>query len=267
MCRIAGLITNRLNGKEAERIVTVMCNTLQHGGPDDAGIYRSDDNMLVFGHRRLSIIDLSANGHQPMADVAAKAWISFNGEIYNYIPLRAELQALGAVFKTNTDTEVIIQAYLYWGINSFGKLRGMFAFALYDTTNRATYLVRDTTGIKPLYYNIADGQIAFASEIKAFKAAGIATAEDNRWPVWLLAFGHIPEPFTTLKNVLSIPKGHYLRWEKNGNYTITEYTSTPSVNYIRDEQTALEGLKTYLKNAINRQLIADAPIGVFLSGG
>ncbi|MFD0765451.1 asparagine synthase (glutamine-hydrolyzing) [Mucilaginibacter lutimaris] len=267
MCRIAGLVTNKLNREEAEKIVTVMCNALQHGGPDDAGIYCSADNRLVFGHRRLSIIDLSATGHQPMTDVAAKAWITFNGEIYNYLELRAQLKALGASFKTDTDTEVIIQAYLHWGTNSFNKLRGMFAFALYDTTSQDTYLVRDTTGIKPLYYNIKDGQVAFASEIKAFKASGVVTTVDNRWPVWLLAFGHIPEPFTTLKKVRSVSKGHYLRYAKDGAYTITNYTHQARVNYINDEQSILEGLQHHLQTAIKRQLIADAPIGVFLSGG
>ncbi|MET3979709.1 asparagine synthase (glutamine-hydrolyzing) [Mucilaginibacter sp. UYP25] len=267
MCRIAGLVSNQSNDARGERMVTAMCNELQHGGPDDAGIYSSHDGKLVFGHRRLSIIDLTENGHQPMADVACKAWITFNGEIYNYRELRAELQTLGAAFKTSTDTEVIIQAYLHWGTGSFTKLRGMFAFALYDTVSQATYLVRDTTGIKPLYYYTQDGQITFASEIKAFKAAGITTTGDARWPVWLLAFGHIPEPFTTLKGVLSLPKGHFLCWQKSGDYTITNYIRPLIPNHIKDFNTAREGLKHHLTKAINRQLIADAPIGVFLSGG
>jgi asparagine synthase (glutamine-hydrolysing) len=244
-----------------------MCHTLQHGGPDDAGLYCNADSRVAFGHRRLSIIDLSANGHQPMADAKLKAWITFNGEIYNYRELKTELQQLGATFNTGTDTEVIIQAYLHWGTSSFSKLRGMFAFALYDTISEAVYLVRDTTGIKPLYYYAGDGQLSFASEIRAFKAAGIATTEDTRWPVWLLAFGHIPEPYTTLKNVLSVPKGHFLCLNKNGAYTITSYNQAVAGNYITDIQTAQSGISQHLKIAINRQLIADAPIGVFLSGG
>jgi asparagine synthase (glutamine-hydrolysing) len=267
MCRIAGLVTNRLRGDELKRVVNVMCHTLQHGGPDDAGLYCNADSRVAFGHRRLSIIDLSANGHQPMADAKLKAWITFNGEIYNYRELKTELQQLGATFNTGTDTEVIIQAYLHWGTSSFSKLRGMFAFALYDTISEAVYLVRDTTGIKPLYYYAGDGQLSFASEIRAFKAAGIATTEDTRWPVWLLAFGHIPEPYTTLKNVLSVPKGHFLCLNKNGAYTITSYNQAVAGNYITDIQTAQAGISQHLKTAINRQLIADAPIGVFLSGG
>jgi asparagine synthase (glutamine-hydrolysing) len=267
MCRIAGLVTNRLRGDEVKRIVNVMCHTLQHGGPDDAGLYCNAESRVAFGHRRLSIIDLSANGHQPMADVELKAWITFNGEIYNYRELKTELQQLGATFNTGTDTEVIIQAYLFWGTRAFSKLRGMFAFALYDIVSEAVYLVRDTTGIKPLYYYAEDGQLSFASEIRAFKAAGITITEDTRWPVWLLAFGHIPEPYTTLKNVLSIPKGHFLCWNKNGSYTITSYNQRTAGNYITDIQTAQAGISHHLKTAINRQLIADAPIGVFLSGG
>lgn len=244
-----------------------MCNALQHGGPDDEGVYHNEDAGVVFGHRRLSIIDLSANGHQPMTDTAQKAWITFNGEIYNYRELKTELQALGAEFNTSTDTEVIIQAYLYWGTNSFNKLRGMFAFALYNTATGATYLVRDTSGIKPLYYYVNDDQLYFSSEIKAFKIGGITNQEDTRWPVWLLAFGHVPEPYTTLKNVLSIPKGYFLCWDKKGTYTITNYHKPIAGNYISDLETARRGLQGHLKTAIRRQLIADAPIGVFLSGG
>ncbi|MBB5395331.1 asparagine synthase (glutamine-hydrolyzing) [Mucilaginibacter sp. AK015] len=244
-----------------------MCDALQHGGPDDAGIYCSDDARVTFGNRRLAIIDLSGAGHQPMADNSRKAWITFNGEIYNYRELKADLQKLGAVFTTGTDTEVIIQAYLYWGTGSFSKLRGMFAFALYDVAGGDVYLVRDTTGIKPLYYYAEDGRIAFASEIRALKAAGIATAPDNRWPVWLLAFGHIPEPYTTLKNVLSLPPGHFLCCDKRGVHTLTSYRQTTPENYITDARTAREGISRHLKKAVKRQLIADAPIGVFLSGG
>jgi asparagine synthase (glutamine-hydrolysing) len=123
MCRIAGLVTNHPQGDEIKRTVKIMCDALQHGGPDDEGVYCSTDIRMAFGHRRLSIIDLSANGHQPMVDAGHKAWITFNGEIYNYRELKTELQLLGAVFNTSTDTEVIIQAYLHWGTNSFNKLR------------------------------------------------------------------------------------------------------------------------------------------------
>jgi len=197
-----------------------MCTTLRHGGPDDEGVFINDEHNLAFGHRRLSIIDLSQNGHQPMADVNQNAWITFNGEIYNYQALKQELLKAGAKFHSNTDTEVIIQAYLHWGTAAFAKFRGMFAFALYDKVKALTYLVRDTAGIKPLYYYIENDQLSFASEVKALQTAGIATQADKNWQVRFLAFGHIPEPYTTFKNLFSLPKGHFLCWDNKNNYTI-----------------------------------------------
>ncbi|MFD0795048.1 asparagine synthase (glutamine-hydrolyzing) [Mucilaginibacter litoreus] len=266
MCRIAGLVSNRLDINKTG-IVQIMCDTLQHGGPDDEGIYTAADKV-VLGHRRLSVIDLERRGRQPMADIAQRAHITFNGEIYNYPELKAELLKLGAVFITQTDTEVIIQAYLHWGINAFGRLRGMFAFALYDNINKKVYLVRDSAGIKPLYYNVKEQQLAFASEVKALQIAGIATTKNPDWPVYLLAFGHIPEPYTTLKDVYSLPKGHFFCWEQDGSYTIKAYQVVfEPINYTNDIQGARLALYDTLKKAVGRQLIADAPIGVFLSGG
>ncbi len=206
MCRIAGIIT-KTNLSETHQKVKLMCNALQHGGPDDEGIHQVGD--VTFGHRRLSIIDLTANGHQPMADVDQKTWLTFNGEIYNYLDLKAELITVGARFQSNSDTEVILQAYLHWGTASFAKLNGMFAFALYDTVKEVTYLVRDSSGIKPLYYHIENSALSFASEIRALKAAGI-TQSDPNWQIQFLAYGYVPEPYTTLKNVFSLPKGEFL---------------------------------------------------------
>jgi asparagine synthase (glutamine-hydrolysing) len=269
MCRIAGLVSNRLKQVEIIEKVRTMCKALEHGGPDDEGIFTAQKANIVFGHRRLSIIDLSRNGHQPMADAGQNIWITFNGEIYNYQQLRVELTQAGAQFNSKTDTEVILQAYLLWGIAAFSKLRGMFAFALYDVAKGITYLVRDTAGIKPLYYHIEGGSMSFASEMRAFKMAGVANEADPDWPVRLLAFGHIPEPYTTLKNVLSLPKGHFLSWHHQSNehrlvsYVLQTKDSTP----ISDFNTAKNEIRNSLGSAIGRQLIADAPIGVFLSGG
>jgi len=262
------MISPRLQPEAIGEKVTLMCRALQHGGPDDEGMFTDSEKHLVFGHRRLSIIDLSRNGHQPMADVNEKAWITFNGEIYNYLELKAELLKAGAKFHSNTDTEVIIQAYLYWGIASFSKLRGMFAFAIYDKVKAITYLVRDTTGIKPLYYHIENGQLSFSSEVKALRTAGVTNEPDTKWQIRFLAFGHIPEPYTTLKNVYSLTKGHFLCWDNNtGNYTISKYENTAYEPYITDENEARELINKTLRSSINRQLIADAQIGVFLSGG
>jgi asparagine synthase (glutamine-hydrolysing) len=267
MCRIAGIVSDSLGQAKIKSLVTIMCNAMQHGGPDDEGFFEDTAGGIGFGHRRLSIIDLSKNGHQPMVSAGQKVWITFNGEIYNYRELKHQLQTLGVSFVTETDTEVILQAYLYWGPAAFSKLRGMFAFALYDTFKEEVFLVRDTSAIKPLYYSTEKGQLVFASEIKAFKAAGLSNTADERWPVWLLAYGHIPEPHTTLKNVFSLPKGHYLHWKKNKTYTITNYAETGSNHFITDLDAAEESIREGLQMAVNRQLIADAPIGVFLSGG
>jgi asparagine synthase (glutamine-hydrolysing) len=269
MCRIAGIISNRLSVGEIKEKVVTMCNALKHGGPDDEGIFLDENAGLVFGHRRLSIIDLSKNGHQPMADVQQKVWITFNGEVYNYKELKKQLVKTGIKFHSNTDTEVIIAAYLYWDIEAFSKFKGMFAFALYDSHKAITYLVRDTAGVKPLYYYAKNETLSFASEVKAFTAAKITNETDKTWPVRFLAFGCIPEPYTTLKNVYSLAKGHFLSWNHHaGTFNIDRYSKGSSVKaYITDANSAEDQLKNSLKVAVNRQLMADAPIGVFLSGG
>lgn len=269
MCRIAGIISNRLKPEELRAKVSVMCEALKHGGPDDEGIFLDKKINLAFGNRRLSIIDLSSNGHQPMSDTQQKAWITFNGEIYNYRELRAQLLKTGSEFHSDTDTEVILSAYLRWGTAAFGKLRGMFAFALYDSIHAITYLVRDTTGIKPLYYHADNGQLSFASEIKAFKSANINNAADPAWPVRFLAFGHIPQPYTTLKNVFSLTKGHFLSWNhRNGKHCINAYCAEmPAHAFISSPEVAGEYVRHSLTASVSRQLIADAPVGVFLSGG
>ena len=246
----------------------LMCRTLKHGGPDDEGIFIDPQKNIGFGHRRLSIIDLTSNGHQPMTDVEQKAWITFNGEIYNYLELKRELQTLGAKFHSNTDTEVIIQAYLYWGTIAFEKLNGMFAFALYDKQKALTYLVRDVSGIKPLYYYADADQLAFASEIRALKQTGITIETDENWKIRFLAYGHIPEPYTTLKNVLSLPKSTFLCWNNNTHEcTLNPYDHLQNKTQISSKIEACEQIKNVLNESVKRQLIADAPVGVFLSGG
>ncbi|MGN6396947.1 MAG: asparagine synthase (glutamine-hydrolyzing) [Mucilaginibacter sp.] len=270
MCRIAGIISEKLSPDEIRENVAVMCNAMKHGGPDDYGIYADEQAGIVLGHRRLSIIDLSDKGHQPMPDVGKRAWISFNGEIYNYRELKEELIKTGAVFLSDTDTEVILAAYLQWGTRAFSRLRGMFAFALYDADRSVTYLVRDSAGIKPLYYYATADGIVFASELKAFKAAGIATRSDSSWRVKFLAFGNIPEPYTTLANVVSLAKGHMLSWcHKSSTYNLAPYgiASATANDYIEDANIAKTRINNAFKIAVSRQLISDASIGVFLSGG
>jgi asparagine synthase (glutamine-hydrolysing) len=268
MCRIAGMISSSRPPEAMCEKVAVMCQALKHGGPDDEGFFVSERPGLVFGHRRLAIIDLTENGHQPMADVAQNAWITFNGEIYNYLELKQQLLELGARFHSNTDTEVIIQAYLHWGLSSFSRLRGIFAFALYDKAKEQTYLVRDSSGVKPIYYHVDQGELSFASEVRALKTAGVATEPDGNWKVRFLAYGHIPEPYTTLKNVRSLPKGEFLCWNhKKNTCEVHSYRVFKQRTVIGEPEEAKEAIHRVLERAVARQLIADAPIGVFLSGG
>ncbi|MES2428722.1 MAG: asparagine synthase (glutamine-hydrolyzing) [Bacteroidota bacterium] len=268
MCRIAGIISKELNIDVMREKTRVMCQALQHGGPDNEGVFYVEDPGLAFGHRRLSIIDLSSNGHQPMADIHKKVWITFNGEIYNYLQLKADLIKIGAQFYSDTDTEVILQAYLCWGTDAFTRLRGMFAFALYDAERSITYLARDSMGVKPLYYHVENGQLSFASEVKALQSAQIATQHNTTWLIKFLAYGHVPEPDTTLQNVFSLPKGNFLCWHHHdSSYKIAPYIKTVTQNTITNINDAQLIISQAFKDAIGRQLVADAPIGVFLSGG
>ncbi|RNL51120.1 asparagine synthase (glutamine-hydrolyzing) [Pedobacter jejuensis] len=268
MCRIAGIIAKNKSSVQLENDVKAMCNVMKHGGPDDEGFYSNDSRTLHFGHRRLSIIDLSQNGHQPMFYDEGNLVITFNGEIYNYQELKDELTSLNFKFRTKSDTEVILAAYQAWGITSFEKLSGMFAFALYDKRKELNYLVRDKSGIKPLYYSTTIENLVFASEVKAFKSTSYSYEENPNWKVYFLAFGHLPEPVTTLKNVYALPKGSYLKYDlqtnifeiKTLNYKKTSHKTTSS-------KEAVEKIRELVQKSIKNHLISDAPIGVFLSGG
>lgn len=262
MCRIAGII----NGENAYHNVQVMCNRMAHGGPDDEGISKDDPSNFVFGHRRLSLIDLSAAGHQPMyyQDLV----ITFNGEIYNYLTLKEELLAQGCPFTTASDTEVILAGYSFWGVAVFEKLEGMFAFALYDKAINSTYLVRDPSGIKPLYYSTAANRLVFSSEVRSFGATDYTFKEDEDWKVYFLAFGHVPHPYTTLKGVYALPGSSFLKWNhQTATHEIVNFSTPISPVRIDDKDTATAALHEQLTQAVSDHLIADAPVGVFLSGG
>ncbi|WP_316773200.1 asparagine synthase (glutamine-hydrolyzing) [Pedobacter frigiditerrae] len=265
MCRIAGIIDIKQELTLISKKVQKMCAVMAYGGPDGEGVYETEKNNLVFGHRRLALIDLSATGHQPML-YNDEYVITFNGEIYNYLLLKKELQDLGFHFNTQSDTEVILIGFAYWGTAVFEKLSGMFAFALYDKKAEVTYLVRDQSGIKPLYYSAINQQLIFASEVKAFKT--LTMAEDPNWKIYFLAFGHIPEPYTTLKDVFMLPKAHYLKWDHQNNSL--ETFCFHQENYeavINEREYAEKEVKKTLADAVARHLIADEPIGIFLSGG
>ena len=249
-------------------MVKEMCQILKHGGPDDEGIYVDEEQHLVLGHRRLALIDLSNCGHQPMSYAAGRFEITFNGEIYNYKELKSELERAGACFKTNSDTEVILAAFASWGTASFNRLNGMFAFALWDKENKKLYLVRDASGIKPLYYSITKEGLAFASEIRGFKPIPYLQQENELWPVYLMAYGHLPEPVTVLKKVQPLEKGSYLCYDLDQRTSRVEsFKKFQFEGSIPNRTEAIEYLKESVQKSVKRHLIADAPIGVFLSGG
>ena len=268
MCRIAGIIAQNGDLIQLEKDVKLMCDAMEHGGPDDEGFYADRSTGLVFGHRRLALIDLSSGGHQPMHTPAEELVITYNGEIYNFRELKVALATAGYHFQTESDTEVILAAYQIWGTESFQKYNGMFAFAIYDQAKRLTYLVRDPSGIKPLYYSIQQNQLIFSSEVKAFKQSSYSFVEEPKWKTYFLAFGHIPQPFTTLKAVFSLKPGHFLSWNhRRETFEITSFNQEPSVTTITSPADAAAQANHQLENAVNRHLIADAPVGVFLSGG
>lgn len=265
MCRIAGVINSNLSENEINAALQRMCNVMHKGGPDGYGYYT--DKEWGFGHRRLSLIDLSEKGLQPMFYHNRDLCITFNGEIYNYTELKSNLLNEGFHFSSETDTEVILAGYEAQGAAFFKQLKGMFAFALHDNRINTTFLVRDPQGIKPLYYHVNENELIFASEVKAFKAYNNWKANKD-WPIYFLAFGFIPEPFTTLADVYSLGKGQCLTWHhQTKKYHIDQYTP----NYPDTEQAttekAIDQTKVLLNRSVQQHLIADAPIGVFLSGG
>lgn len=252
---------------EREHLVS-MRDSMKHGGPDDAGIYLDEELRIGLGHRRLSLIDLTSSGHQPMFNQSGQVVLIFNGEIYNFRELRAELETAGHQFVSQSDSEVIIEAYLEWGRDCFKRFNGMFAVCLLDKRINKLILARDHSGIKPLYYSIRNHQLIFASEVRAFKALDKDWPENQDWRKYFLLFGHLPEPVTTLKGVEPLSKGTImevdlpsLRISKHKFFTL--YFSYP----ISSMKEAVAKVHDVLIESVKRHLISDAPIGLFLSGG
>ena len=268
MCRIAGITNAAYPINNLKCLVQSMCTTLQHGGPDDEGMFTDTENNLCFGHRRLSIIDISAAGHQPMLYQQNRYVITYNGELYNYLLLKADLKAMGFQFNTQSDTEVLLAAYTAWGTAAFEKLEGMFAFAIYDRQLGTVVLVRDAAGIKPLYYAITKEGLAFASEVRALQLLPYLQQVNKEWPVYLMAYGHLPEPITTLKEVKPLEKGTYLLYDiKAGTKKQVSYFQFTFLEKISVREEAVSLIKSGLEEAVAQHLISNAPIGVFLSGG
>src|SRR5262245_1201840 len=197
-----------------------MRDTLRHRGPDDEGMWWAEDAQVGFGHRRLSIIDLSAAGRQPMSARGGSLQIVFNGEIYNYADLRSDLRSRGHRFQTATDTEVILEAYLEWDTDCLSRLNGMFAFALYDDAQKRVLLARDPAGEKPLFYRRYGGALAFASELKALLADPACPREmDVESLDYYLAFGYVPGDRCLLRGLSKLPQGHALSFDVQSGKT------------------------------------------------
>jgi asparagine synthase (glutamine-hydrolysing) len=266
MCGICGKLNFHKNGTVEPALIRGMMDAIRHRGPDDEGLYCASEVGL--GHRRLSIIDLNS-GHQPLSNENGTIWIVFNGEIYNYRELRTFLLSKGHVFKTQTDTEVIVHLYEEFGPHCLEKLRGMFAFAVWDENAKTLFLARDRVGIKPLYYYMTDDFLVFASEIKAILVdpavhREIAPEIIDRF----LTFLYLPGEQTLLKGIRKLAPGHYLLI-KDGRQELRQYwdlefskpSQAPSLN---DASSQLESL---LAETIELHMIADVPVGVLLSGG
>lgn len=266
MCRIVGRVSME-SGENFVNGLRLMLEAVKHGGPDDEGIYQ--DSGVILGHRRLSIIDLSKAGHQPMLNESSDLIISFNGEIYNYLDLKKELETVGLSFRTKTDTEVILKAYEHWGTSSFDKLEGIFAFVLYDKKQQLFFLVRDHLGVKPLYYFLDENELLFSSEVRAFKALKKDWKENEDWKILFLAFGSIPHPYTTLSGVVQLAPGSYLKLDlKNFTNQVHFYYRFNNLDYATTSaQEVLTQMQISLQKSLRKNLISDAPLGIFLSGG
>jgi asparagine synthase (glutamine-hydrolysing) len=275
MCGICGIA-----GVEDEGLVRRMVDSLRHRGPDDAGVQRfqnpHDAQSTFLGHTRLSIIDLSRAGHQPMANEDRTVWIIFNGEIYNHRELRRDLEARHR-FRSNTDTEVVLHLYEEFGADVVRHLNGMFAFAIYDDRSHSLFLARDHLGIKPLYYVRKNGRFAFGSEIKALLAADVCDREINWQAVWdYFTYLYIPHPQTIYRDVKQLPPGSWLRYDiLEDTVRIESYWDPVSdpANSALEADAAPSGearssqVRSLLEDAVQRQMISDVPLGAFLSGG
>jgi asparagine synthase (glutamine-hydrolysing) len=265
MCGIVGIIRNNFAIEKVE--LETMNNTQVHRGPDGEGYYL--DNNIGFGHRRLSIIDIDS-GQQPMSTNNNNYWVTYNGELYNYLELKSELKSKGHVFSTKSDTEVVLYAYKEWGKECLNKFRGMFAFAIHDKEKNIVFLARDQFGIKPLVYRVSNDFFAFSSEIKALtKVIGPPLVGSLKSLDIYLTLQYIPAPHTIYKDVYKLPPAHYLIVSNEGS--ILEKKRYYNINFKpKKKNNSLDWLsktENAIANSVKSQLISDVPFGVFLSGG
>jgi asparagine synthase (glutamine-hydrolysing) len=265
MCGIAGIFSSSWNDSQSAALLS-MQSALSHRGPDDCGIWTNPPSGAGLAHTRLAILDLSPAGHQPMLSSDERYIITFNGEIYNFRELRSECEAKGLIFRTHTDTEVLLHLYATQGASMVTRLRGMFAFCIWDQHERTAFLARDPLGIKPLYYSNLNGELAFASELRALRRSGLISQEKN--PAAILDFlmtGSVPEPATLLRDVNLLEAGHTLTW-KSGQTRLASFWHLKLGNGSpHADPVALT--RQSLLDSIRAHFVSDVPVGLFLSGG
>jgi len=277
MCGIAGIYAYHSSARSVDRDELVrMRDYMASRGPDGSGEWYSADGRVGFGHRRLSIIDLSSRGAQPMQTADGRLVVTFNGEIYNYRELRSGLEAKGYAFRSNSDTEVLLYLYAELGHEMLRELRGMFAFGIWDCQEQQLLLARDPYGIKPLYYAHDGSTLRFASQVKALMAGrGVSRDPDPAGWIGFYLFGSVPEPFTTYREVRALPAGSFLRVDQHGLGAPIQYYSIAGTYHQAQERprsaAAKEEIKSLVREAlldsVRHHLVADVPVGAFLSGG
>lgn len=278
MCGIAGIYapSRQLAGDEVDSMIRAM----SHRGPDDRGTQLLSDGELLFGHLRLSILDLSPLGHQPMTLADRKTWIVYNGEVYNFREIRRELTALGSSFRSDSDTEVILAAYQQWGLSAVERFHGMFAFALWDDVLKQLHLCRDRFGVKPLYYSVRNDSLTFASELKALNCAGHTVRAVNPISVAeFVQFGYVSAPRSIFADVHTIRPGTVctfdasLRAHEKQYWRAADLFNGEGAHSLRreldalDEGALLDRVEQSLQRAFEYRMVADVPVGLFLSGG
>lgn len=267
MCGIAGLIGRP--GTVLESYVQAMIAPIDYRGPDGCGTVAIPEEGVALGHRRLSILDLSDAGRQPMASDDGHLLMVFNGEIYNYVEIREELRSLGYTFRSSTDSEVLLKAYEQWGDRCLSRLMGMYAFAIWNRRTRTLFAARDRLGIKPLYYLVtADGQLAFASEIKSILAIPGARngVEESLIPAYM-DFGYVPGEQTLHRGVMRLLPGHSLEWRSGKLETKSYWSLDFGQRELGTHEEHVESIRGMFRESVDLHLRSDVPLGVFLSGG
>lgn len=264
MCGIAGILQDTASATVANRLAR-MHGAIAHRGPDDRGVWQSPGGHAAYAHTRLSIIDLSSAGHQPMAIADGRFTITYNGEIYNFAELRRSLSSTGVAFRSNSDTEVILRLYESEGPAFVERLRGMFAFAIWDEHERTCLLARDRFGIKPLYYHEAGDVLTFASEVRALMASGVSATLDTQATYEYFRSGSVPEPLTLFRGVRALEAGQYMIW-RAGRIATRQYWD---INFDSEDEEPepVQATRNALLDSVAHHFVGDVPVGVFLSGG